>query len=66
MSLGHILARLEDLYDSERATIAIKAFSEFRNDKEKLRVDEVISRWLNEHAEGDAMEEEVDDQAQLG
>jgi hypothetical protein len=58
MSLDHILARLEDLYDSERATIAIKAFSEIRTDKEKLRVDEVVAQWSNKHAEGDALEEE--------
>jgi hypothetical protein len=61
MSLGHILARLEDLYDSERATIAIKAFSEIRTDKEKLRVDEVVAQWSNRHAEGDALEDENED-----
>jgi hypothetical protein len=84
MSVDHILARFEDLYDAQLATIATKALKLIRSkeydpqlaticievfnkigDKEKLKVDEVVARWSNEHTEGDALEE-IDDQAQLG
>jgi hypothetical protein len=80
MSVDHILARSEDLYDSQLATIAmnvlrrirskeydpqlaticIEVFNKIGSDKEKLRVDEVVAGWSNEHTEGDALEEETD------
>jgi transposase len=80
MSVDHILARCEDLYESQLVTIAtsvlrrirskeydpqlaticIEVFNKIRSDKEKLKVDEVVARWSNEHTESDALEEETD------
>jgi hypothetical protein len=55
-TVDDILARAEHALDSDRRRVAIAYFSHIRSVDERLKVNDAVVAWLQEHEAGDALE----------
>jgi hypothetical protein len=61
ISLDDILAWAEHALDADRRRVAIAYFNKIRSDAERLKVNDAVVAWLNEHERGDALEPRLDE-----